>query len=185
MFRKLLQVICSTIVARQLFRLNKSVFSVLQHLVEICRTCMKIKETHNNLYNCSFILLQFRILMSTCWMFWGWRDIMHIALFCRPSTRTHLLSVNKLWAPMYFIVQNYRDSGFYFGTVILLRGIYIDMPVVVKCCSRFIHCYWVCLDLALIDCVCTRVGQGSFEDAYCHKVTKWNWILTKGQITLN
>lgn len=64
---------------------------------------------------------------------------MHIALFCQPSTRTHLLSVDKFWAPVYLIVQNYRDSGFYFGNVILLTGIYVVMAVVVKCCSSFIH----------------------------------------------
>lgn len=85
------------------------------------------------------------------------QEIMHIALLHRPSTTPLLLSVYQLQCTLLY--KTYRDSGFYFDTVILLTVISVDMAA--KCC--FIHCYRVSYDLVLISCICTNVGLGSLE----------------------
>lgn len=92
-------------------------------------------------------------------MFLNRYEIMHIALLHRPSTTPLLLSVYQLQCTLLY--KTYRDSGFYFDTVILLTVISVDMAS--KCCYSFIHCYRVSYDLVLISCICTNVGLGSLE----------------------
>lgn len=63
-------------------------------------------------------------------------EIMHIALLYGASTTPFLFSVYQLQCTLLY--RTYRDSGFYFVNVILLKGIYVDMAAVANC--RF-HCY--------------------------------------------